>query len=166
MSDVVLETERLRLRKLNTADAPTICRLLNEPSFLENIGDRGVRTIEDACHYLQSGPMTMYLEHGFGLWMTELRETGEPVGICGLLKRPTLDDVDVGYALFPSYWGRGFASEAVRATMEYANATLGRNRVVAIVSPHNERSKALLRKLGFVYERMHDETELLAFGGA
>ena len=153
MSDVILETARLALRPIVDDDAPFILRLLTDPSFLRFIGDRGVTDLDSAAAYIQSGPRRSYETHGFGLWLTERRDDRSPIGICGLLKRPTLDDVDLGYALLPDFWNQGYALEAVRGTLTYAKATLGLRRVVAIVSPENAASIALLRKAGFDFER-------------
>ncbi|HEY6124006.1 MAG TPA: GNAT family N-acetyltransferase, partial [Steroidobacteraceae bacterium] len=124
-----LETPRLILRRLEFDDAPFLVKLLNEPSFLENIGDRGVRTIEDAHRYVREGPMAMYDRYGFGLWHTASRE-GVPMGMCGLLKRDILPDVDVGYAFLPQFWGQGFAYEATAATLRHGARKFGLRRVV------------------------------------
>ena len=152
MSDTILKTRRLTLRRLNANDAPFILRLLNEPSFIENIADRGVRTVADAVGYIEQGPQAMYAEHGVGLWLVARTADDTPIGMCGLLKRPTLDDLDIGYALIPEACGQGFAHEACEGTLAYASDTLGLSRVVAIVSAKNEASIGLLKKLGFVFE--------------
>jgi RimJ/RimL family protein N-acetyltransferase len=155
---IVLETPRLRLRRFTIGDAPFVLRLLNEPSFVQHIGDRGVHSLDDAESYIRSGPLAMYDEHGFGLWVVE-DGAGAMIGICGLLRRPTLEDVDIGYALLPEHWGRGYAAEAARGVLAYAKATLGLNRVVAIVSPGNVVSIAVLAKLGMRFERVVRLTE-------
>jgi RimJ/RimL family protein N-acetyltransferase len=149
----VITTTRLRLRRLTEADAPFIVRVLNEPSFIQNIGDRGVRTVADAETYLRMGPLTSYDRHGFGLYLVELRETMAPIGICGLLKRDELEDVDVGFSLLPAYWSRGYAFEAAAAVMAHAREAFGLQRLVAITAIHNERSGRLLGRLGFAFER-------------
>src|SRR6476659_711771 len=113
-----LETPRLSLRRLDFADAPFLVGLLNQPSFLANIGDRGVRNVEDAHRYLREGPMAMYEKFGFGLWHTSLRD-GTFVGMCGLLKRDHLPAPDLGYAYLPASWGQGIAYEAADATMQH-----------------------------------------------
>jgi RimJ/RimL family protein N-acetyltransferase len=149
----VLRTERLILRRLTTEDAEFIVELMNDPDWLRYIGDRGVRTVEEARTYLLAGPLAMYDRLGFGLYCVELRESGVPIGICGLLKRDALVDVDIGFAMLPAFRARGYAYEAAAATLEYAKRELGLTRVVAIVSPENEGSKQLLRKLGLRFER-------------
>ena len=151
---VVLATDRLELRRLTVGDAPFILRLLNEPSFLEHIGDRGVRNIADAKQYILSGPVASYERHGFGLFLVELKAGGTPIGICGLLKRDALDDVDVGFAFVPESWSKGYAFESVSATLAYAHDTHRLKRVVAITSPENVASINLLVKLGFYFDRM------------
>ena len=148
-----LETPRLILRRLEFADAPFLVTLLNEPSFIQNIGDRGVRSIEDARRYLREGPMAMYDRYGFGLWHTATRE-GVPAGLCGLLKRDILPDVDVGYAFLPQFWGQGLAYEATAATLRHGAAKFGLKRVIGIVSEGNAGSIRVLEKLGLNFERM------------
>ncbi len=148
----VLETDRLRLRRLSTGDAEFVLRLLNEPSFIQNIGDRGVRDADGARAYILNGPVASYEKHGFGLWLVEEKVSREPVGICGLLKRDALEDVDLGYALVPEHWSKGYASESASAVMAYARGRLGLGRILAIVDAGNEGSIRLLEKIGFEYE--------------
>jgi RimJ/RimL family protein N-acetyltransferase len=165
---LILETERLSIRPLSTADDAFILRLLNEPSFLDNIGDKGVRTLDDARSYLLNGPIASYEKNGFGLWLVSIKTTGMPIGICGLLKRDVLEDVDVGYALVPEHWSQGYAAEVVAAVIAYAKTALGLARLVAVVDAANARSIRLLERLGFRYERRMrlapDEGEILLFG--
>jgi ribosomal-protein-alanine N-acetyltransferase len=164
----ILETERLILRQLTTDDAEFILGLLNEPSFIRNIGDRNVRTIDDACAYIMNGPVTSYAKNGFGLYLVQLRETGESIGMCGLIKRDILEDVDIGYALLPRYWSKGYAVEAARATMAYGKDVIGLKRLVGIVDPTNEGSIRVLEKIGLRYEKMvrlsEDDIDLKLFG--
>lgn len=150
----VCETERLRLRLLSTDDAAFILELLNEPSFLENIGDKGVRNLNDACQYLLNGPMASYEENGFGLYLVALKETLTPIGICGLIKREGLDDPDIGYAFVPKFWAKGYALEAASAVMAFAKETLGLNRIVAITALNNHASIRVLNKLGLKFEKI------------
>jgi len=150
---IVCASARLRLRHLRDSDAPFVLVLLNEPDFIRNIGDRQVRTLEDARRYIQHGPMVSYSQHGFGLFLVELRDSGEPIGICGLLKRDYLPDVDVGFALREGYRGHGFAFEAAAAAMRHGQEDLGISRIVAITSPDNHGSMKVLRKLGLEFER-------------
>lgn len=165
----MLETERLSLRELTEADAEFIVAQLNDPAFIRNVTDRGVRTLAAARAYILAGPIASYRDHGFGLYLIELKESRTPIGICGLIKRETFDDVDLGFALLPAYRAQGFALEAAKATMAFAR-TLGLSRIVAIVSSHNADSIKLLRKLGFVYERQvrlaDDAEELRLFASA
>ncbi len=149
----VLRTNRLVLRWLSTEDAEFVYELVNDPDWLRYIGDRGVRTLDDARGYLLHGPIAMYARHGFGLYCVELRESGAPIGICGLLKREALEDVDIGFAFLPHYRARGYAYEAAAATLEYGRRTLELSRIVAIVSPENHVSMRLLQKLGLTLER-------------
>jgi len=151
---VTLATARLRLRKLAAADAPFIVRLLNEPSFIENIGDRGVRTLEDARAYIEAGPITSYRRFGFGLYLVELIHSGASIGICGIVQRDALPDPDLGFAFLPAYWKQGYAFESAAAVRHYARTELGLGRLLAITSPANESSIRLLGKLGFRFERM------------
>lgn len=150
----VLQTQRLVLRHLGAADAPFILRLLNEPSWLQNIGDRGVRTLADAQHYIETGPVEMYRRLGFGLNQVRLRASDEPIGMCGLLRREALPDVNLGFAFLPEFWGNGYARESAAAVMSYAGSVLGLARIVAIVARHNEASRRVLEKLGFTFERL------------
>ena len=150
----VLQTERLVLRWLSGDDAAFILQLVNEPSWLKYIGDKGVRTLEDAANYIRTGPAAMYRRLGFGLYLVELRDSGEPLGICGLIKRESLEDVDLGFAFLPDFWGKGYAYEAAAAATAYGRNILGLSRIVAIVSPDNHRSGKLLEKLGFHFEQM------------
>jgi RimJ/RimL family protein N-acetyltransferase len=151
---IVRETERLVLRRLVAEDAAFIRELVNEPAWLRFIGDRGLRTLEDARHYIAAGPQAMYARFGFGLYLVALKDSVTPVGICGLLKRDTLDDVDIGFALLERHGGRGYAREAAEAAVAHARDDLGLKRLVAIASPENERSLRLLEKLGLRFERM------------
>ena len=149
-----LETRRLTLRRLTTDDAPFIVALLNEPSFLENIGDRRVRTAEDAQRYLLAGPLEMYARFGFGLWHVARNSDGRAIGMCGLLKRDSLADFDLGYAYFPAFWGQGYALEAAEATLRHVHRHYGVSRVVAVVSAGNHGSIRVLEKAGMRFDRM------------
>lgn len=148
-----LLTERLQLRELTPADSAFIRRLLNEPSFLRFIGDRGVRSDADAANYLLRGPMASYARHGHGLLRVGLRADDTPVGICGLVQRDTLPQPDIGFAFLPEHWSQGFAFEAAAAALRHGRDMLGLEEVLAIVTPGNERSVALLGRLGLRFER-------------
>ena len=157
MDKAVIETGRLSLHELcadDGYDAAFILRLLNEPSFLKNIGDRGVHSLEDAYNYLRVGPMASYRTNGFGLYRVQVKASGATAGLCGLVKRATLQDVDLGYALLPDFCGHGYAVEAATAVLADARARLHIDRIVAITDPRNEASVRVLEKLGFRYEKM------------
>ena len=149
MPDTIASTERLTLRRLVPGDAPFIVRLLNDAAFLEHIGDKGVRTIEDAETYLNEGPIASYRRHGHGLYGVALSETGELIGISGLLKRDEYDDIDLGYAFLPEFRGGGFALEAGAAVLRVAWDVIGARKVIALVAPANAASIRVLEKLGF-----------------
>jgi RimJ/RimL family protein N-acetyltransferase len=149
----ILATERLRLRTATLDDAPFFLALLNDPGFLEHIGDRGVHSEDDARRALAEGPIAMQRERGHASWIVTLRECGTPVGTCGLIKRPTLPGVDLGYAFLDAYRGRGYAHEAAAAVLALA-PRLGLAQVLAITTPGNAASNGLLRKLGMRFERV------------
>jgi len=151
---VVLETERLSLRKLNLEDAGFIFELLNEPAFVRFIGDRGIKTLEDARAYLIRGPLASYERFGFGSWLVQLKASGKALGMCGLLKRETLADIDIGYAFLERFWLKGYAGEAAAAVKTYGMQVLGIKRLVGIVDPDNVGSIRVLEKIGLKYERL------------
>jgi RimJ/RimL family protein N-acetyltransferase len=149
----VMQTERLNLRWLRESDAGFILDLLNQASWLKFIGDRGVRNLDDARAYINNGPLAMIGKYGFGLWLTEIRASQTPIGLCGLIKRDTLDDVDIGFAFHPDAWGKGYAKEAASACVAYAQEQAHLNRLVAITLPSNQSSIRLLRGIGLEYEK-------------
>ncbi|MBK9927831.1 MAG: GNAT family N-acetyltransferase [Anaerolineales bacterium] len=162
-----IKTERLTLRPLTLDDTEFIIELLNEPSFIQNIGDRGVRTLADAEKYLENGPISSYARNGFGLLAVTLKDTSQPIGMCGLIKRDSLEDVDIGYAFLPKFWSKGYAFESAQAVMNYAKDVVGLKRVVAIVDPANAGSIRLLEKIGMTFEKMvklsEDDIDLKLF---
>ena len=156
----MIETKRLTLRPLTLDDAAFYLRLLNEPSFLEHIGDKGVRNLDDARAAMLAGPIAMQAQLGYSLWMVIRKEDGAAIGMCGLIKRDTLPDTDLGYAYLPAYWGHGYAWEAASAAMAYGRDVIGLQRLLGIVSPGNKASSELLKKLGMHYvERLATEKE-------
>ncbi|MGE8036715.1 GNAT family N-acetyltransferase [Lysinibacillus sp. NPDC093692] len=163
----VIETERLTLRLQTTEDADFILELVNDPSWLEFIGDRGVRTVEDAREYIVNGAIRTYEQSGFCFYLVERKEDQSPLGICGFVKRESLEDVDIGFAFLPKYWGKGYAYEAASATLAYGLDTLGLNRVVAITTQDNHASGKLLEKIGLQFEGLvqlsNDSEELRLF---
>ena len=161
------ETDRLLITALAKDDAPFILELVNTPDWLQFIGDRGIKTLADAENYIINGPMASYSTYGHGLYLVTLKDTAAPVGICGIIKRDTLEDKDIGFALLPQYTGKGYAYEAAAAILQYAKEVLGIQRIVAITLAANSRSVNLLTKLGLVYEKMlrfpGNEEELMLF---
>ncbi len=150
----MLDTERLTIRRFTADDAAFVYALYNDPDFLRYIGDRGVHSIDDARAYIEAGPIASYARHGFGLYVVEVKPGMQPVGVCGILKRDALDAPDLGFAFLPDHRGRGYASEAARAVLAFARETLGLTRILAITSPDNATSMAVLGKLGFVLDRV------------
>jgi RimJ/RimL family protein N-acetyltransferase len=150
----VLDTERLLLRPITVDDAEFILILLNEPSFLRHIGDKQVRNIEDARQYILNGPIASYERHGLGLLLVELRDSHTRIGMCGLLKRDELPEPDIGFALIPDFWNKGFAYEAAQAVLQDARDRLKLQRILAITSLDNDASIKLLERLGFKFDRV------------
>jgi RimJ/RimL family protein N-acetyltransferase len=149
-----LDSSRVRVRPLTEDDAAFILKLVNERGFLQNIGDKGVRTLEDARGYIRSGAMASYERYGFGLGAVELKETMIPIGMCGLLQRDFLDAPDLGYALLEQYWSRGYTFEAATLILTDAQSRLGLRRILAITSIDNSASERVLQKLGFAFMRV------------
>ena len=150
----ILETPRLLLRQLNGDDAPFIVELVNEPGWLRFIGDKGVRNLDDARNYIRHGPMASYERFGFGLYAVAMKEDASLIGMCGLLKRDALPDVDIGFAFLQRHQGRGYAHEAAAGTMTHARRQLGLKRVVAITTVDNDSSAKVLTKIGMHFESM------------
>jgi ribosomal-protein-alanine N-acetyltransferase len=156
----VIQTPRVSLRELDLGDAEFILELLNEAGFIRYIGDKGVRTLADARDYILQGPMDSYARNGFGLYAACLRGAtpngepgGTPIGICGLVRREGLTDPDVGFAFLSRYWSKGYAVESAAAVLAHAKQALNIVRIVAITSPDNAQSIAVLEKIGLKFER-------------
>ncbi len=152
---MILETERLTVRELDSAsDAEFICTLLNSPKFLKYIGDRGVRTNDEAAAFIENRYRQSYRDHGFGLYAVELKDEGTPIGLCGFVRRDTLPGPDIGFAFLPQCEGQGFGYESAAGMMKYGRDVLGFTTVLAITSPDNDVSGRLLEKLGFGFLRI------------
>lgn len=150
----VIETGRLNLREMSEADAGFVLELLNDADFKRNVGDRGVRTLEDAGAYVSERFEGSYRRHGFGLWLVETKHGRTPAGICGLVKRDALPGIDIGYAFLPAFRAKGYAYESASAVMRHAREVLGLGRLYAVVNPDNAGSIRVLEKLGMRFERM------------
>ena len=149
----VHQTARLLLRELTDDDAAFILELVNEPGWLRFIGDRNVHSLEDARGYIARGPLASYAKNGFGLWAVDLRETGERLGMCGLIRRESLPYADIGFAFLERHRGHGYAREAAAAAVVVARETYALTRLLAITDPDNAASRAVLEHVGFTFER-------------
>jgi RimJ/RimL family protein N-acetyltransferase len=150
----VFETDRLFISRLTIDDAPFILKLVNDPSWIRFIGDRHIKTIEAAEAYILNGPVKSYNTFGFGLYLVTLKNDGTPVGMCGLIKRDTLDAPDIGFAFMPGYTGKGLGYESAAVILDHARHVPGMNRILAITAPDNINSIKLLEKLGFTFKKM------------
>jgi [ribosomal protein S5]-alanine N-acetyltransferase len=161
----VLDTERLNLRRMTLDDAEFILKLLNDAAFVRFVGDKGVRTADDAREYISTGPMASYDRHGFGLWVAELKVSRTAVGMCGLLKREALTDVDIGFAFLPEHRGRGYAFESAAAVLRHGRVVYGLKRILAITVADNAGSIRVLEKIGMGFVGMtrlsEDEGEIM-----
>jgi RimJ/RimL family protein N-acetyltransferase len=149
----IFQTERLRIREFNENDASFIVVLVNTDGWLKYIGDRNIKTDDQAREYLINGPIKSYYENGYGLYLVELIEEKIPIGMCGIIKRDTLEYPDIGYAFLPKYYGLGYAFEAAKQTLYHAEHHLKLNKILAITDPENSSSIKLLEKLGFVFQK-------------
>jgi RimJ/RimL family protein N-acetyltransferase len=151
---MVCTSERLQLRHLVDTDAAFILELLTDPDFIRNIGDRGVSSLETAREYIATVPRASYARFGFGLFLVQLQDPAVPIGICGLLKRDSHPDVEIGFAYLPAFRGMGYACEAAAAVLKFAKQSLGLDRIVALTAPDNHGSMKVLEKLGFEFQGM------------
>lgn len=149
----LITTDRLSIRPLNDNDASFIVTLLNEPTFIENIGDKNVQTLKDAIEFIRTGPNAMFEQYGFALHVVELKSTKKAIGLCGLLKRDVLPLPDLGYALLGKYQGYGYGIESAKAVLVYEMKDKNLPKVLAITSLENTASQSLLDKLGFTYSK-------------
>jgi ribosomal-protein-alanine N-acetyltransferase len=154
MSDWLIETDRLRLRPVTVEDTALMLAVWNDPAFIENVTDRGIRTVEQAREAIKGGAGKLFEDYGYGPYCMSLKSDGTMIGICGLFKRENIDDPDIGFGVLPDYCQKGYAGEAAAAVVEYARTTLGIGVLAAIVSPTNAPSIGLIEKLGLTFERM------------
>lgn len=164
---IIAETDRLLLSQLTLEDAPFVLELVNDPSWIRFIGDRGIRTVAQAEAYLRNGPIASYAAYGFGLYLVRRKVDQVRLGMCGLLKRPSLPHPDIGYALLPQFTGQGYAFEAATAVLHHARQELNQSPILAIVAPDNKRSIHLLEKLGLQFQKRtsldEGQSELLLY---
>jgi len=165
-----LETERLSLRRLTLDDAGLMLAIWNDPAFVRHVGDRGIRTNDAAREAMQKGAFHLYEKYGYGPYRVALKDSDQAIGLCGLFRRDGLDEPDIGYAVLPDYCGNGYAYEASSAVIDYARDDLKLSSLIAIISPKNDASIGLIRKLGLGFERMHnmpdDDHEVCIYGMA
>jgi ribosomal-protein-alanine N-acetyltransferase len=163
----IIETDRLIICRLSEGDSEFILELLNSPGWLKFIGNKNVKTEADAENYIINGPIKSYEVNGFGLYLVKLKKIYTPVGICGLIKRDTLENIDIGFALLPEYEGNGYAFEAAEAVLKHAKRDLGIKKIVAITDKDNVNSIRLLEKAGLIFEKnillKEDDKELMLF---
>ena len=163
----IIETDRLIICRLSEGDSEFILELLNSPGWLKFIGNKNVKTKTDAASYIINGPLKSYEVNGFGLYLLKLKDLSTPVGICGLIKRDTLENIDIGFALLPEYEGNGYAFEAAEAVLKHAKRDLVINKIVAIADKDNVNSIRLLEKAGLTFEKnilfKEDDKELMLF---
>lgn len=164
----MIETDRLLVEKFSVEDAAFVLELLNTPNWLQFIGDRNVRTLDEAKQYILNGPLKSYEQFGFGPYLVKLKSHAISIGLCGLHKREKLNDIDIGFAFLPDYAGKGYGYEAASAVMNYGATVLGLTRVTGITKPTNHNSIRLLEKLGLQFEKRinfsADGKESLLFG--
>ena len=156
---IILETDRLQILEFEKSDAQFIFELINEPEWIEYIGDKNVKNVNDAENFITNKLMPSYSENGYGLYVVKLKKTGKPIGMCGLVNRLGLNNTDIGFAYLKKYQRKGFAFESSTAILDYAKNILNLNRVVAITNPNNIASGKLLEKLGLTFDKMIDLSE-------
>ncbi|HDR7782563.1 TPA: GNAT family N-acetyltransferase [Bacillus wiedmannii] len=163
---IVLETERLVIRWFDIKDAPFILELVNDPAWIQFIGDKRIKNLEDAKKYILNGPVDMYIKMGFGLYLVERKEDLTPLGMCGLIKRDSLEDVDIGFAFLEKFRSKGYGFESASAVIDYGVQKLGLKRIVAITTIDNINSGKLLEKVGLQFEKIISESgeDLKLFG--
>lgn len=161
-------SERLRLRRLSIDDASLMLAIWNDPDFVRYVADRGIRSFGEARDAMRAGALRLFAEYGYGPYALDLKDGGTTIGICGLFRRDDFDDPDIGFALLPAFRGHGYVYEAARSVIRYARDGLGLSRLMAIVAPGNAASVAVIRKLGFEFEKMHrmpgDEDDVAVYG--
>ena len=151
---MILETERLVLEELSAGDEKFIFELMNSPGWIEHIGDRGINTLDDAINYLNSRLIASYKVNGYGLFKVVLKDNSTPVGLCGLVNRPSLDYPDIGFAFLPKHMGKGYGYESAAAILIYSKEVLGLEQVVAITSAENTKSQKLLERIGLKFDKI------------
>ncbi|MCH4568268.1 GNAT family N-acetyltransferase [Bacillus sp. ES1-5] len=163
---IVLETERLVLRWFDIKDAPFILELVNDPAWIQFIGDKRIKNLDDAKKYILNGPIDMYNKMGFGLYLVERKEDFTPLGMCGLIKRDSLEDVDIGFAFLEKFRSKGYGFESASAVIDYGVQNLGMKRIVAITTIDNINSGKLLEKVGLQFEKIISDSgeDLKLFG--
>jgi ribosomal-protein-alanine N-acetyltransferase len=167
---IIAQTPRLRLRLLSPQDDGFILELLTDPAFRANVGDRGVYDLPSAARYIEQGPGASYAQFGFCMYAVEHKDSGRALGMCGLLRRDSHPDVEIGFAMLPIGRGQGYATEAAAAAVRLGIEQFGLKRIVAITAPDNQGSIRILQRLGFKFERMvhytaDGESRLFVFDG-
>lgn len=166
---LALETDRLRMRPVTTDDTELMLAIWNDPAFIRNVADRGIRTPEQARDAIEAGAQKLFTDYGYGPYCLSLKSNGDLIGICGLFRRDNLPDADIGFSLLPDYRGQGYAGEAAIEILRHARDDLGLKRLTALVSPQNIPSIGLIEKLGLKFDRFitmpGDEEEISLYSG-
>jgi RimJ/RimL family protein N-acetyltransferase len=150
---MISKTDRLILREFNKGDVDFILELVNAENWIQYIGDRNIKNPAQAQAYIEKSLVKSYKDHGYGLWQVQLKDAKTPIGMCGLVNRKGLDDIDIGFAILPRFCKKGYALEAAKATMKYAKNSLNIQRVIAINDESNQASIQLLNKIGLYYKK-------------
>lgn len=147
----IITTDRLTLREVLLDDSPFILSLISEAAWRQFISDHSITTLEETERYIEERLISLYKKWNYGLWLVELKSNQQALGICGLVRRPTLPTMDLGFGFRQQFWGQGYAYEAAVACQHYAHTEYHAETLLAITNPENSRSQKLLKKIGFQY---------------
>ncbi|MCF8262981.1 MAG: GNAT family N-acetyltransferase [Melioribacteraceae bacterium] len=153
----LFETGRLGFRNLITEDAEEFYKLNSDYKVIQYTGDEEFANIKDAEDFLDS--YNHYAKFGFGRWAVELKDSGEFLGWCGLKFNEEINKVDIGFRFFRKYWGRGFATEAASASLEYGFNNYKLNEIIGRAQKANLASIKVLEKIGMKFTGEFEDEE-------